>query len=59
MESASSGGSADLALLALKSGNIGFNLFLVKEFFDREVAFDEMLTDIYKTIGDGVKNIIG
>ncbi len=31
----------------------------VKEFFDREVAFDEMLTDIYKTIGDGVKNIIG
>lgn len=30
----------------------------VKEFFDKEVQFDEMLSDIYKTIGEGVKEIM-
>ena len=30
----------------------------VKDFFDKEVQFDEMLSDVYKAIGDGVKDII-
>jgi len=30
----------------------------VKDFFDKEVQFDEMLTEIYKEIGEGVKDII-
>lgn len=30
----------------------------VKDFFDKEVQFDEMLSDIYKTIGEGVKEIM-
>jgi cell fate (sporulation/competence/biofilm development) regulator YlbF (YheA/YmcA/DUF963 family) len=29
----------------------------VKDFFDKEVQFDEMLSDIYKIIGDGLKDI--
>ena len=29
----------------------------VKDFFDKEVQFDEMLSDIYKVIGDGLKDI--
>ena len=31
----------------------------VKDFFDKEVQFDEMLSEIYKKIGEGVKEIIG
>ena len=31
----------------------------VKDFFDKEVQFDEMLADVYKEIGEGVKDIIG
>ena len=31
----------------------------VKDFFDKEVQFDEMLSEIYKKIADGVKDIIG
>ncbi len=31
----------------------------VKEFFDKEVQFDEMLSEIYKTISEGVKDILG
>lgn len=30
----------------------------IKEFFDKEVAFDVMLSDIYKIIGEGLKDII-
>ena len=30
----------------------------VKEFFDREVRFDVMLSDIYKIIGEGLKEIL-
>ncbi len=30
----------------------------VKDFFDKEVQFDEMLSEIYKTIGEGVKEIM-
>lgn len=30
----------------------------VKEFFDREVRFDVMLSDIYKIIGEALKDII-
>lgn len=30
----------------------------VKEFFDKEVQFDEMLSEIYKKIGEGVKDIM-
>lgn len=30
----------------------------VKDFFDKEVQFDEMLAEIYKEIGEGVKDII-
>ena len=31
----------------------------VKDFFDKEVQFDEMLGEVYKEIGEGVKDIIG
>ena len=31
----------------------------VKEFFDKEVQFDEMLSEIYKTISEGIKDILG
>ena len=31
----------------------------VKDFFDKEVQFDEMLSEIYKKISEGVKEIIG
>ncbi len=31
----------------------------VKDFFDKEVQFDEMLAEVYKEIGEGVKDIIG
>ena len=30
----------------------------VKEFFDKEVQFDVMLSDIYKTIGEALKDIL-
>ena len=30
----------------------------VKEFFDREVRFDVMLSDIYKIIGEALKDIV-
>ncbi len=30
----------------------------VKEFFDKEVAFDVMLSDIYKIMGEGLKEIL-
>ena len=30
----------------------------VKNFFDKEVQFDMMLSDIYKIIGEGLKDII-
>lgn len=30
----------------------------VKEFFDKEIAFDVMLSDIYKIIGEGLKDIL-
>ena len=30
----------------------------IKEFFDKEVAFDVMMSDIYKIIGEGIKDII-
>lgn len=30
----------------------------VKEFFDKEVQFDVMLSDIYKIIGEGLKEIV-
>ena len=30
----------------------------VKDFFDKEVQFDEMLAEVYKEIGEGVKDII-
>ncbi len=30
----------------------------VKEFFDKEVAFDVMLADIYKIMGEGLKDIL-
>ena len=30
----------------------------VKEFFDSEVKFDVMLSDIYKIIGEALKDII-
>ncbi len=30
----------------------------IKEFFDKEVQFDVMLSDIYKIIGEGLKDII-
>ncbi len=30
----------------------------VKNFFDKEVQFDVMLSDIYKIIGEGLKDII-
>ena len=30
----------------------------VKEFFDKEVQFDVMLSDIYKIIGEALKDII-
>lgn len=30
----------------------------VKEFFDKEVQFDVMLSDIYKIIGEGLKEIL-
>ena len=30
----------------------------VKEFFDKEVRFDVMLSDIYKIIGEGLKEIL-
>jgi cell fate (sporulation/competence/biofilm development) regulator YlbF (YheA/YmcA/DUF963 family) len=30
---------------------------VVKDFFDKEVQFDEMLSDVYKVIGDGLKDI--
>ncbi len=30
----------------------------VKEFFDKEVAFDVMLSDIYKIIGESLKDIL-
>ena len=30
----------------------------IKEFFDREVRFDVMLSDIYKIIGEALKDII-
>lgn len=30
----------------------------IKEFFDKEVAFDVMLSDIYKIIGEALKDII-
>ena len=30
----------------------------VKEFFDKEVRFDVMLSDIYKIIGEALKDII-
>lgn len=30
----------------------------IKEFFDKEVAIDVMLSDIYKIIGEGLKDII-
>ena len=29
----------------------------VKDFFDKEIQFDELLADIYKIIGEGVKDI--
>lgn len=31
----------------------------VKDFFDKEVQFDVMLSDIYKRIGEGLKDILG
>ena len=30
----------------------------IKEFFDKEVQFDVMLSDIYKIIGEGLKDIM-
>ena len=30
----------------------------IKEFFDKEVKVDVMLSDIYKIISEGLKNII-
>ena len=30
----------------------------VKEFFDKEVQFDVMLSDIYKIIGEGLREIL-
>ena len=30
----------------------------IKEFFDREVRFDVMLSDIYKIIGEALKDIV-
>ena len=30
----------------------------VKDFFDKEVAFDVMLADIYKIMGEGLKDIL-
>ena len=30
----------------------------IKEFFDKEVQFDVMLSDIYKIIGEGLKDIL-
>lgn len=30
----------------------------VKEFFDKEVQFDEMLSEIYKRIGESIKDIV-
>lgn len=30
----------------------------VKEFFDKEVAFDVLLSDIYKIMGEGLKEIL-
>lgn len=30
----------------------------IKEFFDKEISFDVMLSDIYKIIGEGLKEII-
>ena len=30
----------------------------IKEFFDKEVEFDVMLSDIYKIIGEGLKDIL-
>ena len=30
----------------------------VKEFFDKEVAFDVMLSDVYKIIGESLKEIL-
>lgn len=29
----------------------------VKDFFDKEIQFDELLADLYKIIGEGVKDI--
>jgi cell fate (sporulation/competence/biofilm development) regulator YlbF (YheA/YmcA/DUF963 family) len=31
----------------------------VKDFFDKEVQFDEMLSEIYKKIGESIKDIVG
>lgn len=31
---------------------------IVKDFFDKEVQFNEMLSDIYKAISEGVKDIL-
>ena len=30
----------------------------VKEFFDKEVAFDVMMSDVYKIIGESMKDIL-
>ena len=30
----------------------------IKDFFDKEVQFDVMLSDIYKIIGEGLKDIL-
>ena len=30
----------------------------IKEFFDKEVQFDVLLSDIYKIIGEGLKDIM-
>lgn len=30
----------------------------IKDFFDKEVQFDVMLSDIYKIIGEGLKDIV-
>ena len=30
----------------------------IKEFFDKEVRFDVMLSDIYKIIGEALKDIV-
>ena len=30
----------------------------IKDFFDKEIRFDVMMSDIYKIIGEGLKEII-